>query len=334
MNYNELKQRADEMSFNGVISIKENSEDRFMYFGGLADRSEERPNNHDTLFGIASGTKIITALGIGQLIDQGKLKLDSKACDIIDLGIDTYDRNITIKDLLSHRSGMPDYFDEELFEDNDDFELDIPPYKLMGPKDYFPIFPRTNMNNKPGEKFRYNNGAYVYLAAIIEEVSGLSFESYVRERIFMPLNINRAGVYAMNSLPKNCALGYYEEESSIISNIYKLPIKAGGDGGIFMTAEDMHKLWKGFFEGKIISNNLVSEFVKPHSLVDEEYEVYYGLGIWLKKRSEDFYEPYVIGSDAGVSFKSSYDYKTNRFKYIVSNTSEGVWDIIKEFNQC
>lgn len=332
MDFKILENKALETDFQGVICIKDHNGNQFKYQSGYADRSEKRINNFETLFGIASGTKLITALAIGKLIEDGKAMLTTRVSDIIDLGIDTYDKSITIKDLLSHRSGMPDYFDEELFDDLDDFELDIPPYKLNGPKDYFPMFPRKEMKHKPGEQFIYNNGGFVYLAAIIEELSGSSYEAYIKDEIFKPLGINRAGVYAMNALPSNCAYGYFEDKGNVVSNIYKLPIKAGGDGGIFMTADDMHKLWVGMFEGHIISRPLVEEFISPISLVNEEVQVYYGLGVWLKKH-DDYYEPYVMGSDAGVSFKSSYDERTKKFKYIVSNTSEGVWDLIKEFNQ-
>jgi CubicO group peptidase (beta-lactamase class C family) len=120
---------------------------------GFADRSNKVRNNMKTRFGIASGTKFFTALAIGKLIEQGKLSLETKVFDIIKYDFPLYSKEITIAQLLTHTSGIPDYYDEEKVDDYDNFFTDIPWYELREPKDYFPVFPQEKMKSIPGEKF-------------------------------------------------------------------------------------------------------------------------------------------------------------------------------------
>jgi len=270
-------------------------------------------------------------LAIGKLIDAGRFELDTRAIELVDLQRPTYDPKISVRQLLSHTSGMPDYLDESLYEDMDDIELAIPGSKLREPKDYLPLFPHIDMKSAPGASFAYNNGAYIYLAMIVAAVSGMTYGQFINDNLLKPIDIHRGGVHAFNAMPSNAAHGYVEEGGQWVTNIYKLPIQAGGDGGIWLSAPEMHRLWQAFAEGEIISPVLVQEFMKSHAAVNPDRGIHYGLGLWLKCKPGGF-EPYIVGSDAGVSFKSSYNTGSRLFVFAASNTSNGVWDLSSELN--
>ncbi|MEL7604245.1 MAG: serine hydrolase domain-containing protein [Bacillota bacterium] len=329
--YTQLAQRAGEIGFAGVICVTGGHEAVFEYVSGMADRANSRAINRDTLMGIASGTKLLTALAVGQLIDQGLFTLDTRAADIVDPSIADYDRSITIRQLLSHTSGMPDYLDESLLESMDSITLAIPNDRLKGPKDYLPMFPRAPMRFAPGTAFSYNNGGYVYLALIVEQASGLPYGEYINERLLRPIGVTRGGVYATNALPADTAFGYIERGGQWVTNIFDVPIQAGGDGGVLLSAPEMRTIWESFVGGKILSSGLTREFLKPQAAVKPEKGIHYGLGMWLKQTPQGF-TPYIQGSDAGISFKSVCSIPDMRIKTAISNTTDGVWELKEAFD--
>ncbi len=329
--YSLLAQRAKDTGFSGVICITEGHDTVFEFITGMADRANGREIGRNTLMGIASGTKLLTALAVGQLIDQGLFGLDTPAMDIADLGIETYDRSITVRQLLSHTSGIPDYLDESLLESIDSIALSIPNDRLMRPRDYLPMFPRTPMCFAPGTAFRYNNGAYVWLALIVEQASGLSYMEYINERLLRPLGVGRGGVYPTNALPADTAFGYIERGGQWVTNIFDVPIQAGGDGGVLLSAPEMHTIWECLVGEEILSPALTGEFLRPQAAVKPEKGIHYGLGVWLKQAPQGF-TPYIEGSDAGISFKSVCSISDMRVKTAISNTTNGVWKLVEAFD--
>ena len=331
LNYETLVKALQGSKFQGVISIEEGNQIIFEYISGMEDRDKKIPITKDTLFAVASGTKFLTALAIGKLIDQKKLSLDTKAKDIYDLKMDWINPSITIKHLLSHTSGMSDYLDEDLIDDTKPIYFDVAYKDLINPKDFIPIFSRDKEKFSPGEKFNYNNQGYVYLAIIIEEVSNISYKDYINSEILKPLGIERSGIYHLKDYPMHTALGYLNNEDHQ-TNFDLLPYQAGGDGGAIISLDDMNKLWKSFFTYQIISIDLVDQFMYPHIVVDEKTDNYYGLGLWLKKEKDSIY-PYLFGGDPGISFTSSYNPRNQKSRFAVSNTTTGVWDIFDEFRK-
>lgn len=319
-------QYIKDFNFNGHIQIEKDQGILLCYSKGFRNYYEELSINSDTKFGIASGTKLFTALLILILIEKGFFSLNTLAYEILPIEKPGYNKNITIKHLLTHTSGMPDYFDEDLIEDFDTFELAKPNHKLVTPKDYLKIFPDRVEDFKPGLKYKYNNGAFVYLGAIIEEVTGLSFKEAIHEHLVKPLNLKHTGVYSFDALPKNTTLGYYKDQGTLKSNIYKLPIQSGADGGLYTNARDMKKVWGSLFKGHIVSKTLLNDMMTPQVLIDSKKEIYYGLGVYLKKVN-DGYSPYIIGGDVGVSFRSSYQPVTKGYLFAVSNRSNDIWRI-------
>lgn len=282
--------------FSGVIKISKSKEIIYKKAYGFADIANERLNNIDTRFGIASGAKLLTAISICKLVEQGKLKFDSLLKEYIDC--DNFDENVTVKHLLTHTSGLPDYFYEDFTE------IITPMYMLKEPKDFLPLMIMQKSIFKPGEKYQYNNGGYVILAYIVEKVSGMKFIDFVKEYIFDVLGMNSSGYFSMDMLPKNCAYGYEENSEGMLkTNMFLIPIIGGGDGGVFVTANDISKLWDRLLNYKLLNKDITNELLTPQVYVDND--VYYGYGIWIVKRDDGVYKYYMTGGDPGVSFEST-----------------------------
>lgn len=318
-------------NFSGVVSIREGGKITYEKAVGYAERSNKRNNKLDTKFGIASGTKLFTALAIGKLVEQGKISFETKVLDLIKYKFPLYSKEVTIEHLLTHTSGIPDYFDEEKITDFDNFTVDVPWYEMKEPADYFPIFPQETMKFSPGERFSYCNSGFILLAAIVEEVSGMKYKDFVEQEIFKAVGMNNSGFFALNQLPANTAVGYVEENNGWRTNVYNLPIVGGGDGGAFTTIGDLYMLWDAFLNYKIISKDMVELYTKTHVKAESEGEnEYYGYGIWIYKKDEKPVEEYIVGSDPGISFKSTVIKEKDIMYTVISNTSDGAWPIISE----
>ena len=326
-----LENKINEINdFSGVIRINKGKEVIYEKAYGFADISNERLNDINTRFGIASGAKLLTAISICKLVEQDKLSFDSLLKDYLDF--ENFDDNVTVKNLLTHTSGISDYFDEEVMSDFSELWIDNPMYMMKEPKDFLPLMKTQKAMFKPGDKFHYNNGAFVILAYIVEKVSGVRFIDFVKENIFDILEMNSSGYFRMDMLPKNCAYGYEENREDLLkTNIYSIPVIGGGDGGVFVTVEDISKLWDGLLNYKVLNKDITNELLTPHVHVNNNG--YYGYGIWIIKRNNNIYKYFITGSDPGVSFESSV-YPSDEIELtILCNRELDIDDLIEEIEK-
>jgi CubicO group peptidase (beta-lactamase class C family) len=315
--------------FSGAVQV---TLDRAMALAeafGEADRSAGIRNTVDTRFGIASGTKFPTALAAGALIDDGVLTLDDPLVDVVSVPLPGVSAGVTIGHLLTHTSGVYDYLDEDVIDDADNFELSIAPYKLLGPRDYLPMLVAGPAKFEPGARFSYSNGGCVLLGLALEEVAGCSFHTLIEERVLRRCGMTDSGFFRFDRLPPRVANGYVETDNGgWRTNIYSLPIIGGPDGGMFATVGDIDRLWRGFFAGAVLSPELTSLFLKKAATRVEKAHTFYGHGVWIHDDGAGPPLHYIVGSDAGVSFRSS-AHSDGTFATVVSNTSEGAWPMIR-----
>jgi len=320
---------VSDTEFSGVIHVRQGEQNLYQKAFGDADRSNQIPNALDTRFGIASGTKFFTALAIGKLIEAGKLDFSSKIAGLIPWNFQHYSREITVRQLLTHTSGIPDYYDEEKVDDFDNFKVEVPWYELKGPRDYLAVFPDEAMKFPPGERFSYSNSGYILLGVLIEEVSGMPYREFVEKGVFAPAGMERSGYFAMNKLPGGTACGYVEEENGWRTNIYNLPIIGASDGGAYTTIHDMASLWDAFWGYRILSQEMVEIYTAPYVEASSEgVGKFYGHGIWIRTGAELGTEEYIVGEDAGVSFYSGVIRAKNLLVTVMSNTTSGAWPIL------
>jgi CubicO group peptidase (beta-lactamase class C family) len=320
---------AVENGFAGVVSVDRGGEIEFVRAYGLAHRGWEIPNAVDTRFGIASGTKGLTALAVVSLIEEDALRLPTTARSVLGKDLPLISADVTIEHLLAHRSGIGDYLDEEAGSEITDYVMTVPVHELATTEQYLAVLDGHPAKFSAGERFCYCNSGYVVLALIAERVSGVSFHDLVRHRVCAPAGMRDTEFFRSDELPDRTAVGYLPVEGVSRTNVFHLPVRGSGDGGIYSTAADLSVFWRSLFAGTIVSSQWVAEMVRPRSDVPSASRRY-GLGFWLHRSSDTVM---LVGSDAGVSFRSVHQPKSSLTHTVISNTSDGAWPITQRLDQ-
>jgi CubicO group peptidase (beta-lactamase class C family) len=315
-----------EHEFSGVVRVDRGDDILFASAYGLANRSAGVPNTLDTIFGLASGTKGFTALVIASLIEDGVLQLSTPARSMLGADLPLISDAVTIEHLLSHRSGIGDYLDEELGQPITEYPMPVPVHELDSTEAYLAVLDGHPTKFAPGERFSYSNSGYVVLALIAERATGESFAQLVARRVCTPAGMAHTAFQRSDALPADAAVGYLEIDGAWRTNVFHLPVVGSGDGGIYSTVDDVQKLWTAMFDGRIVSKECVAELVTPRSDVPSESRRY-GMGFWLHE-SRDVVM--LEGMDAGVSFRSMHDPAARLTFTVISNTHDGAWPLAKK----
>nr|WP_188499184.1 serine hydrolase [Pullulanibacillus pueri] len=331
---NRMSESQNKNQFSGSLLVKKNNKVLVEAHYGLAHRSEQIKNNALTRYGIASGCKLFTAIAICQLVEQGKLGLDTKLTDCLNVFFPYFDEAITVHHLLTHTSGIPDYFDEEVMDDFEELWLKHPMYSLRSLEDFLPLFKDRPMTLKVGERFRYNNAGYILLGLIIEQASQQPFCDYIEENIFQKAGMVSSGYFEFDSLPKNTALGYIDlPDGTWKTNIYSLPAKGGSDGGAYVTVDDMTRFWDALVNDHLLSKEYTHKLLTPYIRTKDDESSFYGYGLWIEKYKEAIFKFHLMGYDPGVSFHSAF-YPNYDVKAVVcSNKSSGAYDMMMEIEK-
>ncbi|WP_010098245.1 serine hydrolase domain-containing protein [Ornithinibacillus scapharcae] len=315
------------VEFSGALQVRKNGMVMYESAFGQSNRSDQLANTLETRFGIASGCKVFTAVGIGILVDEGKLTFQTRLKDCLNIDFPHFSEDVTIHHLLTHTSGIPDYFDESVMDDFEELWKENPMYKMCAPKDFLPMFQNREMMFQSGSKFQYNNAGFIVLGLVIEYLSGMSFTDFMETKVFAKAGMHQSGYFSLDQLPMDTAIGYIDDEEAGTwkSNIYSIPIKGGADGGAFTTVEDMMTFWKVLKDHTLLTKETTEQLLTPHALSDENE--YYGYGIWIDKADDKITKHHVMGYDPGVSFHAAV-YVDGTELVILSNKSVGAYGIM------
>ena len=143
---------AAETGFSGVVRVDRGGEVELVKAYGLAHRGWGIPNEVDTGFGIASGTKGFTALTVMSLIDEGRLDLGTTARSVLGNDLPLIDEAVTVEHLLAHRSGIGDYYDEEIVRDPLDYVSPVPVHELGSTAEYLRVLDGFETKVPPDER--------------------------------------------------------------------------------------------------------------------------------------------------------------------------------------
>lgn len=316
--------------FSGVFSVSGEQSVFFEKCCGFHNRSEELPNNRDTAFGIASGTKLFTGLAVCKLIDAGKLSLEDKLSDLLPYDLAQIDRRVSVFHLLTHTSGIGDYLDEEApcsYEQEQELCSKYPVYLWERLEYYLQMITPLPQKFEPGARFGYSNAGFIMLGLVIEAVSGISYQQFVADEIILPLGLKHTGFYRMDSLPANTALGYTGDVLSgqLRTNIFSLPVLGGSDGGLYTCAQDLDILWRSVFAGRVLSENMLQIFLKPQVVRSESKSC--GLGVYRFDTGRDT-AFYAVGSDYGVDFFTAYFPKQKLTASALGNTEINTYPLL------
>lgn len=233
----------------------------FQHGYGLADFERHIPITPTTNFRLASVTKQFTATAIMLLVKDGKLSYDTHLTDIFP-DFPDYGRNITVRNLLNHTSGLPDYEDlwDHQFPNTADPELpqvrDAQVLQLMKLQ--------TKGKFAPGTRWSYSNAGYSVLSQIVEKVSGQPFEDFLRDRIFQPLGMTNtvAFINTRNSVT-NRAYGYREQNGRWIFSDQSSTSAVLGDGGVYSSLADFQKWIDALRTHKLLTAEEMKPAVTP-----------------------------------------------------------------------
>ena len=322
--------------FRGIVYVVQNNTVICQKQSGFADLPNQIPNTLDTKFASASAGKVFVAVAILQLMECGKLHFEDTLGEILHIDLHQIDPDVTVRQLLTHTSGVPDYFDESVMDEYEDLWRDYPNYKIRHNSDLLPLFIEKPMMYPKGEKFQYNNSGYVLLAMIIEKITQMEFDEYLQKHIFDVCGMTSTGYYELDKLPAKCAGNYIKcgNANEYRTNIFSVDVKGTGAGGAFISVTDIVKFWNGLVNNQLISEKLTREMLKKQSGDGTDMEEgYYGYGVWIMESKSHKDIPYFQGCDPGVSFISEYNPENHMVSVLVSNYGDNVWKEMRKIRQ-
>ncbi|HEY2311697.1 MAG TPA: serine hydrolase domain-containing protein [Gaiellaceae bacterium] len=309
---------AADTGFSGVVRVDGQDGIEVIRAYGLADRAHGIPNEADTQFGVASGSKGFTALVVMRLVEDGVIELSTTARSILGSDLPLIDDRVTVEHLLAHRSGIGDYLDEELDLDLSEYLMPVPVQQLASTESYLDALDGHAQKFEPGERFAYCNGGYVVLALIAERAARAPFHELVHDLVCSPAEMSDTAFLRSDELPGRAAFGYVQVDGAWRTNVFHLPIRGSGDGGAYTTAADVAKFWRALFAGSIVGEETLVEMLRKRS--DARADRGYGLGFWLPAESG---AALLVGSDSGVAFRSAHDPDRDGTWTLLSNTRDG-----------
>ena len=254
-----------EGQFSGAILIAQEADVLFSKGYGLANREHGVPNSVNTKFRLGSLTKQFTAMCVLILQEEGKLAVQDSISKYVSTCPDAW-KPITIHQLLNHTSGIPGFTE---FPDNEQFER-----LTANVTDTVKRFRDKPLEFPPGTRFKYSNSGYVLLGHIIENISGKSYESFIRERIFAPLRMENSGYDHPWTILKHRAAGYARKDGVLVNCVHFEMDTPHAAGALYSTVEDL-LLW----DQALYGTRMVSKKSLDAMFTNEKYGYAYGWNI-------------------------------------------------------
>lgn len=222
-----------------AVVVRKDSQTVLEQAYGMRDLRSSLPIDVHTNFRLASFTKQFTAMAIMLLVHDGKLRYEDHITDIFP-EFPAYGRQITIRNLLNHTSGLQDYEDLLMKQYEGRPWQTIPQIDDEGVLNL--LEQQSNTKFPPGSKWEYCNSGYVLLSNIVRKVSGQPFRDFLRGRIFMPLKMDNTLVfqYGKNQVA-NRAYGYTNDSGVWLETDQSTTSATLGDGGIYSSVDDLIK---------------------------------------------------------------------------------------------
>ncbi|CCQ12198.1 D-alanyl-D-alanine carboxypeptidase [Pseudoalteromonas luteoviolacea B = ATCC 29581] len=259
-----VDQYISSQGFSGTVLIEQDGVIIMAKGFGYADRENKRENTPDTTFMIGSVTKQFTAVALLMLQEQGILSLDDK----LSFYLPTFPSGdkISIRQLLNMTSGIANYTNLSWF--------DSLKHQSIAPLQLIDRFKNEPLRFEPGTKFEYSNSNYVLAGAIIEKVSGQTYQQFIKDNIFTPLEMHQSEYGLVDNGMFENAVGYGDGKKVTIWD----PSIAFAAGALSSTILDLHKWHKALTNHSLINVNSTNElYLASHNG--------YALG-WLVSKGE------------------------------------------------
>lgn len=323
--FDAVAQIARDTGFSGVVRVDRRDEVLLSQAYGLADRRFGVPMTPSTRLAVASGSKAMTALVVMRLVEEGRLSLTTTARSLLGDDLPLVADDVTVEHLLSHHSGIGDYLDDDA--DVSAYLMPVSVHRLDTTEAFVPLLDGHPTAFPAGERFTYCNGGFVLLALLAERASGVGYHELVRRTVCRPAGLTGTDFLRSDDLPGDAATGYVEVDGAWRTNVFHLPVLGTGDGGLYMTAEDVHRFWTALFAGRIVAPGTLSEMLRPRQMPGDDDG--YGLGFWLPPAGGVALEGY----DAGVSFRTDHHPVESETRTVISNTGPGAWPVARALRE-
>lgn len=264
-----------EDAFSGSVLVAQNKDVIFKSSVGYANKTWKINNTINTKFSLGSMNKMFTAISALQLIEKGKLKFEDKLIQFVDKswlpkqGADS----ITVRQLLTHTSGLGNFFNDEFNKSNKEAYRNLEAYK--------PLISKSELLFKPGSRNRYSNSGMLMLGLVVEKVSGESYYDYVQKNIYDKANMTNSGSFELDSVTDNLASGYLRRMHSDdwVDSIYTRAIKGSPAGGGFSTVGDLHQFALALTDFQLLEKELTEDAYTEKTQYNSAFWYGYGFSV-------------------------------------------------------
>jgi CubicO group peptidase (beta-lactamase class C family) len=238
-----------------AVLVKKDSKIVFEKGYGVGDLRTKTAIDAQTNFRLASFTKQFTAMAVMLLVHDGKLRYNQPLSEIFP-DFPAYGKTITVRNLLNHTAGLPDY--EDLMDAVKQTKAQIwSPEKQINDAEVLRLLEKESYGQfAPGTKWQYSNSGYVVLGLIVAKLSGKSFGEFLQERMFTPLKMNHTLVFEKGkNQVTNRAYGHAKKENVFFETDQSSTSATQGDGGIYSNLEDLSKWDDALRNHTLLSEN-------------------------------------------------------------------------------
>ena len=266
--------------FSGVVLLAGGDEVLFEHACGEASKRFHAPVNMDTKFNMASAGKMFTAIAIAQLVENGTLSFDDPISKYVDESWypkDVTDR-VTIHHLLTHTSGLGDYFNETFHAGSR--------LRWRELDDYKELIAGDTLAFEPGATWQYSNIGPFMLGVVIESATGENYFDYIRENVFEPAGMENTDFCDLDCPIENLAIGYRPSSdcsSGWKNNYYELVVRGSPGGGAYSTAPDLLAFARALEAGLLVPAESLDLLWTDHFNPERSYG--YGYGFTLRHGS-------------------------------------------------
>lgn len=267
-----MRSHAAAEDFSGSVLVARDGRILYQHAFGYANLEWKIRNDLQTKFEIGSMTKQFTALLVLQFVNESRINLDGHLSDYLPYYRKDTGTRVTVWQLLSHTSGIPNFISMPGF-------LDGPASRTTYTvKDFAQKYCSGDLEFDPGTKFNYSNSGYFLLGAVLEQVSGSSYEQLLKDRIFTPVGMNDSGYAHSETIIPHRASGY-ERSSNGLRNarFYDMSIPFAA-GAMYSTVGDLFLWDQALYGERLLPANLRELLFKPNL---ENYG--FGWGILIPK---------------------------------------------------
>ena len=271
-----LKTLADAGAFSGVVLVGKKDSILFERGYGWANLEDSVRNTPGSRITIASIGKMFTATAIGQFIAAGKLKFDDTLGKVLpEYPNKSRAQSITIRQLLGHTAGLGDLFSDSAYDRNRDYPSALALASAVADRPL--LF-------APGTKWSYSNEGYVVLGAVIEKITGESYDDYLRRHIFDPAGMSHTGNFAPDDVVPHRAVGYRHRANDPLGvrppyGNRTFARKGSPAGGEYTTARDLWQFSLALLSGKLVPPAIRDTLWTGRSPLPWDQSQKYGYGV-------------------------------------------------------